>query len=480
MIYDRKCFLVSLGIIGLTVFPLLISNIYYLDDLYRVVWGFTGWDGDGRPFSQFFYRILTLRSHMLPDLFPAPLILSIVFLCFVFSLLSEKFGNRKSILFALCICSLILNPLFNANLHFRYDSSFMVLSIAFALLPFCVLSKNKIISFFLSCLFITLSLTSYQVSINIFITFSLIELLHGATRGDIKGSVVMTVNRMGGLIVGYIFYSKIIIGLTSVNAYFSEYSRIISFDKDGGSKLAENLSSSFSLLYENQNFGFKIFILSIILVYVLSLIDIIFRNHKIINVPFLLLSWVITLLLSIFFIPGVTVFSENPLFMARGYVGFGGFIAAMLIPVCWVSFKYIRYLILISYIYMIGFSYAANNAMKLENAHIENVAIRIINDIENNSNGNEIKYINVDGELQHNESAKVAVVTYPLINSMLPRAFYYKYDVGQFVLNRLGLPDIRYTNSDSRDGFKECSSKKSRYYYDICFGGNNTAYITFK
>ncbi|HGJ5863056.1 MAG TPA: hypothetical protein ACHBX2_02480 [Arsenophonus nasoniae] len=54
MIYDRKCFLVSLGIIGLTVFPLLISNIYYLDDLYRVVWGFTGWDGDGRPFSQFF------------------------------------------------------------------------------------------------------------------------------------------------------------------------------------------------------------------------------------------------------------------------------------------------------------------------------------------------------------------------------------------------------------------------------------------
>ena len=132
-----------LAIIGVSIFPLLISDIYYLDDSYRVVTGIIGWSGDARPVGEIFYKILTLSNNSLPDLFPAPLILSILFLCYVFSLLSTKFSNGHTFLFALCISPVILNPLFNANLHFRYDSPFMVLSIAFALLPYRFSFKNQ-------------------------------------------------------------------------------------------------------------------------------------------------------------------------------------------------------------------------------------------------------------------------------------------------------------------------------------------------
>lgn len=470
-----------LAIIGVSIFPLLISDIYYLDDSYRVVTGIIGWSGDARPVGEIFYKILTLSNNSLPDLFPAPLILSILFLCYVFSLLSTKFSNGHTFLFALCISPVILNPLFNANLHFRYDSPFMVLSIAFALLPYCFSFKNKIADYLIPALFVTLALSSYQVSVNIFITFALIELTYNITRGDIKKSVIILLGRVVIILLGYLLYSKIVINLITVNSYFHEYSRIISLDKTGVLKLFDNLISSFAIFSGGWNMGFRIFMLSLALISGISLIGLAIKNHKtIIGTSFLLVSWVVMLLTSILFIPGVMIFSENPLFLSRGYVGLGGFISAMMIPACWISFKHIRFLVAIVYIYIIGFSYASNNAIKLENSHIENTAIRIINDIESYDTTGQIKYVDIDGQLQKSESTNIAIRAYPLIKSILPKAFYYNYNIGQFIINRNGMPNIKYTNPDKHHAPEYCHSKKSRYYYDICFGDNETAYITFK
>ena len=119
MIYSKKCFISCLVILGVALIPIISSNVYYMDDLYRVVLGIKGWSGDARPFAEIFYNVLTLQSDIMPDLFPAPLILAVVFLCFVFSMLSERFSNGRDILFAFCICPLILNPLFSSNLHFK-------------------------------------------------------------------------------------------------------------------------------------------------------------------------------------------------------------------------------------------------------------------------------------------------------------------------------------------------------------------------
>ena len=86
----------------------------------------------------------------------------------------------------------------------------------------------------------------------------------------------------------------------------------------------------------------------------------------------------------------------------------------------------------------------------------------------------------IDGQLQKSESTNIAIRAYPLIKSILPKAFYYNYNIGQFIINRNGMPNIKYTNPDKHHAPEYCHSKKSRYYYDICFGDNETAYITFK
>lgn len=129
---------------------------------------------------------------------------------------------------------------------------------------------------------------------------------------------------------------------------------------------------------------------------------------------------------------------------------------------------------------MIGFFYAAHNAFKIENDHVETIAMSIINDI-NSAAKDDIKYIYVDGKRQYSAGAEVIAIAYPLIKPILPQAFSQQQDGGLYVLKRLGLPDVKYAVAENaKTTSDECLPKIKRYYYDICFGGDNTAYVKFK
>jgi len=457
MIYSKKCFISCLVILGVALIPIISSNVYYMDDLYRVVLGIKGWSGDARPFAEIFYNVLTLQSDIMPDLFPAPLILAVVFLCFVFSMLSERFSNGRDILFAFCICPLILNPLFSSNLHFKYDSPFMVLSVAFALLSFCFAFKRTV-----------------------FAVLTVVEFLYVATKGDFRAAVLRLINRGVGFIVGYLVYSKIIIPLTPVNKYFLEYSSAVGLNKSGVLKVLDNFTSSFSIFSNSQSMGFEIFVFCIVAAYVLAISNLLISNHKSISPIALALSSVLAFFMFVLLIPGVMIFSEQPLFFARGYIGFGGFVSAMLIPLCWASVRVLRYILVIPYVYMVGFVYAAHNAFKIENDHIEQTAMNIISDI-NNSGHDDVKYIRVDGELKNSPGTEVIVTAYPLVKTILPKAFSYQYDGGLYVIKRLGLPDVKYATDENAEAISNgCLPKLKRHYYDICFGAEDTAYVKFK
>ncbi|MQU00179.1 hypothetical protein GHO34_07740 [Pseudomonas sp. FSL R10-2245] len=482
MTYDKRCFISSLVILGLALIPIISSDIYYMDDLYRVVLGIKGWSGDARPFADFFYSVLTLQSNIMPDLFPAPLILAVVILCFVFSMLSERFSNGRGILFAFCVCPLILNPLFSSNLHFRYDSPFMVLSVAFALLSFCFSFKKFVSYFLVTAVFVILTLSTYQVSVNIFAALVIVEFLFSSTKGDFRVAVLRLISRGIGFVTGYIIYAKVIIPFVQVNKYFLEYSTAVGLDKAGLLKVFDNVISSFSIFINSQSSGFEIFVFFVVAAYVLSFASLLISSYanKNSSTLALALSSVVAFFMFVVLIPGVMIFSEQPLFFARGYIGFGGFISAMLIPLCWASFKILKYILIVPYIYMIGFFYAAHNAFKIENDHVETIAMSIINDI-NSAAKDDIKYIYVDGKRQYSAGAEVIAIAYPLIKPILPQAFSQQQDGGLYVLKRLGLPDVKYAVAENaKTTSDECLPKIKRHYYDICFGGDNTAYVKFK
>ncbi|EFJ3328968.1 hypothetical protein G5I70_004439, partial [Escherichia coli] len=123
---------------GLTLFyaiPLLLGTSYYNDDIFRSVWSYYGWQGDGRPLAEAIYRTIT-TGDVLPDYFPGMTILALILYSAVSLKVCEYFiGSKgiKAIVLSLCF---LASPFFVSNLLFRYDSFFMVLSVTMAITPY--------------------------------------------------------------------------------------------------------------------------------------------------------------------------------------------------------------------------------------------------------------------------------------------------------------------------------------------------------
>ncbi|RYH95324.1 hypothetical protein EVY00_17685, partial [Citrobacter werkmanii] len=77
------------------ILKFVIKEIYYGDDLFRVVDGYFLWGDDGRPLADIFYRLfLPVNSLYLPDIFPVPLLTSALLFSFVFYKIVESFCDE--------------------------------------------------------------------------------------------------------------------------------------------------------------------------------------------------------------------------------------------------------------------------------------------------------------------------------------------------------------------------------------------------
>lgn len=477
---NKKYFYACLAVIVVYIFPILTTTIYYKDDLARVMYGHYGWLGDARPLTEIGYKILSFNS-VLPDLFPLPLILSVVFISYVFTTLSNSTSHDNRLLFILCSVTVLLNPLFVENLHFRYDAPFMVLSLGFALLPFCYSKLNQWYSFAIGSCFLILSISAYQSAINVYIAFTSLEILRNSINNNYYVVIKKAASRLSALIVALLIYKFLIVPSINTSQYFNIYNNIIPLGPNFINSIIKNISTSFLIFKYTLNAGFLLLILSIILASVIPLLFITKgKNYK--DRIRIIIFYVLFIFSMLFCISGVVVFAETPIYFSRVYVGFGAVIACMLMPTCWLRYnnktKLIKFsFLVIPYIYLFSFSYAANNAMKIENAHMEDVARMIVSDIRTSGNEN-IKNLVVSGKLKKSKQAEIAITAFPMIAGFLPQTFDGGYRGGEYLLNRLGLPDIRY-DYDEIKPVSDCLQISSGYYYNICKKNNELLSITF-
>lgn len=484
---DRKIFFVSLTLIAIYVFPLLTSNIYYYDDLSRVMFGYSGWVGDARPVGDILYRILSF-GNLIPDLFPFPLIISIIALCLTFSIIWQTFNtNENIIIYAVCFTPLVFNPLFISNLHFRYDAPFMVLSICFALLPFAITVQNTFIQIICGSLFIVLSFSSYQTAINVFIIFCSLEALRNIINYSYHFCCKKIVIRMASLFLGYLIYAKMVIPSIHLNNYFAKLNKTLTLDHAFPGKVYDHYIASMSIFVDDNSNGFKLFFFALISIFVVTIIFIFVKllkhNDKKRAILFITTA-IIALTVSLFCIIGLVVFSENPVYYPRVYLGLGAFITTMIFPVCWIKNNHNRIIvyaaIAIPFTYMFSFGFAANNAIRLEDEHIKTISILIVKDILSSGNINDDIELTVNGKLKLSAQAKIASTAFPLIKFLLPKVFDNKYDGGQFMLRRMGLPRISYDNiAEKNMSQKNYLRKSENYYYQIWLVNEKKIFLTF-
>lgn len=384
------------------VLPLLISNIYYIDDILRSVQGY-GWHSDGRILSTHIMQIITSGRNS-TDLFPYSILLSSIILALMGYCISYITNIEKNQKIKFSAVLLLISPFMLENLSYRWDSLIMAISISSAIIPFLFHSKLKFI--LASIIGILITIFTYQASIVIYILMIMII------------SISYSINNKTQYI--YSLIKKSILSLLISFILFKLYCwvRPIDFSNRDETIFSENF-----LLLLNKN-----------IIFVLNTVKLVFNTSYsiifFILIPFCIIGVIKSLLLSIskinkiliicFFIliplviPIIILVQKNNWGGGRIFVGFPFLLYLMLIFVNEVSSKIVSYIsiffILISFPLMSTYT----NALRCQQEYEKFIVYDIVNSVDVNN-----KDIVFDGGYRAPE-LEVASTNYPILNLLVP------------------------------------------------------------
>lgn len=236
--------LITLVLVSLLfTMPIIISNVYYRDDLDRVITGYYGWSFAARPLADLLMMLLTGSGLKLVDYAPFSTILSSTLIGFA-AFIIKKMLDDNNLRYATFISALfIINPLFLQNLLYRYDSLPMSLAMTFAVASYAVRLRNIYLSHALRAALAIASLSLYQPCFNVFIALLAVELMASVSKKiTVKESIIITIKRGGEYICYYAMYFFTVGIFYAAN---NSRAKFISFNESG---LTEILSTKTRLV----------------------------------------------------------------------------------------------------------------------------------------------------------------------------------------------------------------------------------------
>lgn len=452
-----KTIKINMAIFSIMLFFMIVNSVYYYDDVFRSYWWYFGWSQDGRPFADLFYKsLLYFRSDSIPDIYPLPLIISSIVFIYSLTKAIENVDNDNKIVNSIAFTIFILNPFFISNLSFKYDGAFMLLSVAFSLIPFSFKSTKYFILSSVVCLVISLGM--YQASINAYIGIaSIIAFVDCFKHNGYRKSITRISASALCVLVSYIAYSLLIIKNIQLNANFDSYTQTIPLSMDGFYNLINNINSALEKIKLALNSGIILPVSLFVITSILSGIFYSFKHKSVWIIVFLILSMTGCFFSSF----GVSVFGRHPIFVARIFIGFGAFIMLMPLICSYMISNKVNY-ILSSFmiIPLLCIFFASINASREEFKYQNNISLQIINDI-NHSSARDYDFIVIDGYSKKSSIATVNSKIFPVVGEIIPPIFTNRYDGGVFTIMRNGLKNISSAEESSANLALKLSSKEN-------------------
>ncbi|HAK3429641.1 TPA: hypothetical protein H1R55_002556 [Salmonella enterica] len=260
-------------IIGLLyVFPIVLANVYYVDDMGRLSLGY-GWDGDGRILSNVLTEALSFGNGII-SIFPYSTLLSSVILVISGIIVSDMLFENKYLKY---ISSLFIltSPFMLENLSYRYDSILMAVSVLSAVVPFIFRSHYKLF-FATSFICLLISFCLYQTSTMAYFSVALCLLIKQCLNNEKAFDFRLFLNSLLCFLVSYIVYS-LLISFLAVNMQRSGF---ITFDADGFDMILSRLRSYESYYNSLYVSGFKYVIWPCVILVLLSYINLILKGRE--------------------------------------------------------------------------------------------------------------------------------------------------------------------------------------------------------
>lgn len=406
MILSRKQFFYLSLFAFIYILPLLLINIYYIDDLRRSMEGY-GWRHDGRELATFIMRLIS-SGNLSIDFYPYSLILSSVILCFSGFYVSKILGLNENGKFSISSLLLISSPFMLQNLSYRWDSLIMAISIISLILPFFFIDNyKKFIPF--SLIGILTSLLTYQASIVVYLLMVLCLIISYCLNKTLKDIIYLLKVSISSLVLAFIFY-QIINKILNIN--FKERGATIFSSSDFIELLYSKILSTTTYIVSSLSITYKAMILIVIVLSIISFLKFVISS-KSINLK--VISFVSILLVPIGVI-FISIILMQPNLIARLFVGFSFIFYALLIFINFMSRKLCNYLsvCLIAMSFPLMTTYA--NSLKKQNDFEK----FLINDIMSKG---EIKnkMVVFDGIEPWAPELNVGLNNFPIISEIVPR-----------------------------------------------------------
>lgn len=318
---EKLIFSYTFSLFLFAFFPLMIVGYYQYDDIGRSVDGYLRWSSDGRFVPDLLFKTL-MMGEAVHDISPLPQIIAIFFIS-INALIIKKISPTLSVFSCVLTNSVIFaTPLFLENMSYVYDSMTMVISITTATAAAYMVLRGNRFKLTTSAVLLFIALSTYQVSINVYLIFVVAGSI--ATATSYKIYLKNVIYSLSPVLIALILY-KLSIPLYPIGSYQASHSGTVSASEIL-TVVPSNIYGGLSYLARMINFNvyYTIIISALFIISCLSFTLSLHRKFGIILIGFISIVVLITMVV------GIQSILSNPVWKPRTAIGFGAVYAALL------------------------------------------------------------------------------------------------------------------------------------------------------
>lgn len=476
---EIKVFKYLLIYAGLFVFPIILANVYYVDDIGRSIDGDAAWKGDGRPVMLIMARIFSNGGKLMP-VFPLPLIFAIFLLTYSVILLSRRFSlPNKPIFKASILAFSFVNLFLLENFSYSYEAFGMTLALCLFIAPFVLYDMPNSKKYFCVTFLITIfSMSTYQAAVGAYLSLAIIENTYLLKRYiSLKTAFINLIYRLMPLLLGVVIY-KVTIAKALVKAYAGEHAGTISLlSKNGINQLGINFMGfldMWKLYFETLGPVLSVGVILIIVLSAYFMIREYWEKNNVIN------SWknkIACILIAItpLFIAIASIFPflflQNPVYAPRVFLSFTIFTLYLGVLLYYIGqhCKYMLVFLPLFLLFNLSFASAYGMALNREDKHDAQIAQYIVYDLNQIEQQRDTKFekISIIGSEPKAKEVILLNRKKPLMGRLIPGymttdwywggAYLRHYRVGKITNEKL-------TNEDKAVVTSSASLKTNEYY----------------
>ena len=418
----------------LYIFPIILVNADYKDDLGSSTTGIIGLKGDGRPLGEYLVSTLCGGDPFI-NVAPLSIILSVLFLSYTLILYTKAnlpFITNNYVLIPVLLL-IITNPLAVECLSYRSVSIVMIIALALPFMMFAVPDTVSNLYLFISSSILCMAIMSlYQTSIGLCLVLLVVNIFF-AIVGEKNLNYLREGIRFAGIGISAVFYKIVVAGhYVERNDWRYTASQVVDLKFSSIKIMIQNTIASCRYLatfLAATPIWYQIALVAAILSAIAVMLLLYCRDNnskgwrKSAGIVFFILSPLLVFIAT--FLPLMIL--KTLMLKTRLFLALGGVLFYMGIFLLYYYAKkqksYVITFLLICIFYSYTYIYGYANAIDTQQEYAKYLTYNIVHDIETINAENEFSTLSFIGQMPKTKRMQMMYDKYPIYNEIIPKYF---------------------------------------------------------